>query len=233
MKHELAARLDELAGTYGLDRAQVAQLRRVLESLADDPAAPTTVRVAERAVDVHVADALCGLVVPAVQEAELIADLGSGAGFPAVVLAIALPASRVVAVESASRKCQWIAQLAANAGITNLEVVCERAESWSAGRENCDVVTARAVAPLGVLCEYAAPLLRVGGVLVAWKGLVADEEFEGSMRAADQLGLAPPDVVPVVPYADSRDHRLCCVVKEHPTPTKFPRRPGVAVKRPL
>ncbi len=233
MKRAGAARLRELAVQYGLDELQLTSLERVLAVLAADPTASTTVRDPERAVDIHVADSLCGLVVPALREARLIADLGAGPGFPAAVLAIALPDARVVAVESVTRKCKWIRILAAEVQISNLEVACERAESWSSGREACDVVTARAVAPLGVLCEYAAPLLRVGGTLVAWKGVVDDEELRGSERAAERLGFSPLPDIPVAPFPGSRDHRLSCFVKKDPTPAGFPRRPGMATKRPL
>jgi 16S rRNA (guanine527-N7)-methyltransferase len=93
-------------------------------------------------------------------------------------LAAALPDARVDLIESAARKCEVIDRLAAAAALENTRSVAQRAEEWAAGEGATayDAVVARAVAPLAVLAEYAAPLLRVEGDLVAWKGRVDDVE---------------------------------------------------------
>lgn len=226
-------RLQQLGAQYSLTPEALDRLDRLLRLLADAPQAPTTVTVPERAVDVHVADSLSGLRVPALSAARRVADLGSGAGFPALVLAIALPETRVTAVESSSRKCGFIGELAARLELENLTVACSRAEEWAAGREANDVVCARAVAPLGVLCEYAAPLLRTGGALVAWKGRMDAGELEVAQRAAAELNLAAPVLEAVSPYPGSEHRQLAVVVKQASTPERFPRRTGVALKRPL
>ena len=187
----------------------------------------------QAAADVHVADSLSGLELEAVRGARAIADVGSGAGLPGLVLAAALPEARVWLVESASRKCAFLERAIGAMGIHNAEVVCERAEAWAAGRDACDLVTARAVAPLAVLVEYAAPLLRAGGALVAWKGRPeADEEAAGE-RAAEVAGLGPREVARVRPFPGVRDRTLYLYVKVRPTPDHLPRRPGMARKRPL
>lgn len=227
------ARLVALAGRYGLDAPARGQLAALLRTVAADPHAPTTVTAPAEAVDVHVADALVGLEVEALRGARVIADLGAGAGFPGLPLAVALPSARVVLVESVARKCEFIRRAAAAAGLTTVEVVAERAESWQAGLGACDVVTARAVAPLGVLAEYAAPLLRDGGVLVAWKGRRDGEEEAAARRAAEVLGLAVEEVRPVRPYDGAEHRHLHVLRKVAPTPARFPRRPGMARKRPL
>jgi 16S rRNA (guanine527-N7)-methyltransferase len=209
-----------------------AVLERLLDAL-EDPHAPTTVHAREEARRVHVEDSLAGLAVPEVRAARRIADLGSGAGLPGLVLAAALPDARVVLVESVRRKAQWIAGTAAACGIPNAEAVWSRAESWAEGRGACDVVTARALAALPVLCEYAAPLLREGGALVCWKGAVdADEEADGRAAAA-HLGLSEPEVIPVTPYPGSRNRSLWVFRRHRPPPAGFPRREGMAAKRPL
>jgi len=95
------------------------------------------------------------------------------------------------------------------------------------------VVTARALASLAVLVEYAAPLLRAGGALVAWKGARDPEEEHAGERAAREVGLQRGDVVPATPYEGSRNRHLHLYLKVRPTPDRFPRRPGVAAKRPL
>ena len=111
----------------------------------------------------------------------------------------------------------------------------ERAEEWAAagGGAAYDAVTVRAVAPLAVLVEYAAPLLRLGGVLVAWKGARDGGEEAAGAAASARLGLEARAVVRVEPFAGARDRHLHVFLKQTPTPEGFPRRPGVARKRPL
>jgi 16S rRNA (guanine527-N7)-methyltransferase len=114
-------------------------------------------------------------------------------------------------------------------------VIPLRAEEWAAGdgARAYDAVTARAVAPLAVLAEYAAPLLADGGVLVAWKGARDPEEERGGAAAAAQVGLTPRAVLPVTPYRASRNRHLHVYLKVRETPERFPRRPGMAAKKPL
>ena len=209
------------------------QLDLLLELLASDPSAPTTVRDPAQARDVHIADSLSGLELPAVPAATAIADIGSGAGLPGLVLAAALPDAQVWLVEAASRKCEFLRRAVGAMGLPNAHVVHARAEDWPSGLGRHDLVTARAVDTLSVLCEYAAPLLRDGGALVAWKGARdAGEEADGA-AAADELGLELVEIRPVQPYPASRDRHLYLYSKVGPTPNKYPRRPGIARKRPI
>ncbi|MDQ4048178.1 MAG: class I SAM-dependent methyltransferase [Actinomycetota bacterium] len=192
-------------------------------------------RAPEQAVDGHLADSLSGLEVSGLREAGRIADVGAGAGFPGLALAAALPGARVDLIESAARKCAVIERLAAAAGLDNVRVVAERAERWAAGEgaEAYDAVAVRAVAPLAVLAEYAAPLLRSGGVLVAWKGSRDEGEEAAGAGAAARLGLRARGVTRVEPFGGVRDRHLHMYAKVAPTPEGFPRRPGMARKRPL
>src|SRR4051812_38132130 len=98
-------RLDEIAVRWGLAGEAAARLAALLELVRDDPNAPTTVRDPALGADVHLADSLVALDLPAVRDAGTIADLGAGAGFPGLPLAIALTRARVSLVESSSRKC--------------------------------------------------------------------------------------------------------------------------------
>jgi 16S rRNA (guanine527-N7)-methyltransferase len=225
-------RLENLAARWQLEPAQTDALRQILDVLSADEFTPSTVR-GERAVDVHIADSLSGLALECVRSAATIADLGAGAGFPGVVLAIALPAAIVELIESGVRKCAFLERLCAEAGVRNAHVVCARAEDLAAGAGRHDLVTARALAPLPVLCEYAAPLLQIGGSLVAWKGEVSTAEALAGERAASLLGLSPHGVVRSEPYAGSVAHHLHVYRKVAPTPPGYPRRPGMARKRPL
>jgi 16S rRNA (guanine527-N7)-methyltransferase len=204
-----------------------------LLDLLTQPEAPTSVHDPLKAIDVHIADSLAGLHVAELRRARLIADLGAGAGLPGLVLAAALPDAHVVLVEAGARKCEFLRRAVTAMGLENAEIVWSRAETWSAGLGRCDVVCARALAALPVLCEYAAPLLRDGGILVAWKGAVAEAEAADGAAAAAHLGLAPQPVRAVVPFAGAERRTLHVLRKVAPTPPKYPRRPGIATKRPL
>lgn len=211
------------------------QISALLEALAGAPAAPTKVTEPAAALDRHVADSLSGLAVHALANARVVADVGSGAGFPGLPLAIALPEAHLDLIEATRRKCEVIERLAAAAGLGNARAVPERAETWAggAGEQAYAAVTARAVAPLAVLVEYAAPLLEVGGTFVAWKGARDPEEETHGAEAARLLGLRPAGVVAARPFAGVRTRHLHVFVKEDHTPAGFPRRPGMASKRPL
>ncbi len=158
-----AGRLGDLGARYRLDARQRTQLETILLALATDEHAPTTVRDPAQAVDVHLADSLVALDVDALARSRTIADLGAGAGFPGLALAVAMPGASVSLVESQARKCRFMEAVCAAVALVNVRVVCARAEEWAAGVGANDAVLARALAPAPVVLEYAAPLLRVGG----------------------------------------------------------------------
>ena len=208
-------------------------MRLLLEALAAEPDPHTTVSSPAEAMDVHVADSLSGLEVESLARARQIADVGAGAGFPGLVLAIALPRARVDLIESAGRKTAVIGRLAQAAQISNANAVTARAEEWATLPRAYDAVVARAVAALPVLVEYAAPLLREDGVLVAWKGARSESEEAAGVAAAAIVGLELDRVLRVEPFEGARDRHLHVYRKISPTPERFPRRAGMAVKRPL
>jgi len=223
--------LQALIAEFSLQKDAADQFDRLLEALAAEPDPHTTVSDPEMAIDVHIRDSLSALALPGLREAGSLVDIGAGAGFPGLPLAIALPEARVDLVESASRKTAVIARLAAAADISNARPVHARVEEW--GGSGYDVATARAVAPLAVLAEYAAPLLRVGGTFVAWKGAPDPVEVSAGAAAVSEVGLEPLDPVPVTPYTSARELHLYLYSKVRQTPDRFPRRPGMAAKRPL
>ena len=213
--------------------AQQRQLAAVLGMLETDEHAPTTVRAPELAARVHLADSLAALDLEVVREAGRIADLGSGAGFPGLALAVALPGAAVSLVESQRRRCEFLERVRVAAKVENAEVIWARAEEWREGAARSDVVVARALARQPVVLEYAAPLLRIGGTLVDWRGrrVLADEM--AAERAASLLGLRRAEVHRVTPFEGVTDHHLHVFVKTSETPPRFPRRAGIARKRPL
>jgi 16S rRNA (guanine527-N7)-methyltransferase len=229
---ELRAELDALLGRHSAPADAAEPLWILLDRLAPSDA-PTSVHDPEAGLRVHIADSLAGLAVDEVREASVIADLGAGAGLPGLVLAATLPRARVFLIESARRKCEFLRTTADAMGITNTEVIWARAEEWRDGLQRCDLVCARALAALPVLYEYAAPLLREAGVVVAWKGEVDDEEATDGAAAAAHLGLTVDPVRAVSPFSGSLRRTLYVARKVAPTPPGFPRRPGMATKRPL
>jgi 16S rRNA (guanine527-N7)-methyltransferase len=217
---------------FDLTPAQAEPLAVLLDLLAL-PEAPTSIHDHRRAVDVHIADSLAGLAIADLREAHRIADVGAGAGLPGLVLAALLPDARVTLVESARRKCEFIRHAARAMRLGNAEVVWARAEEWSDGLGRCDAVCARALASIPVLCEYAAPLLRIGGTLVAWKGRRdADEEAELE-RAAPRVGVWPLEIRAAGAEAGYQHRHLHLLQKRGATPPGLPRRPGMAKKRPF
>ena len=143
------------------------------------------------------------------------------------------PRGGVALIESNMRKCAFMDRAIAAAGIPNARVVHSRAEAWTGGLGMCDLVTARALAPLAVLAEYAAPLLTLGGSLVAWRGRRDQEGEEAAARAAAELGLSVRTTTRARPYKTSEHRHLHVLTKVGPTPERYPRRPGMASKRPL
>jgi 16S rRNA (guanine527-N7)-methyltransferase len=215
------------------------RLAPVVELLAGDRSAPSSVREPADAWRLHVADSLSGLVVSELAAARRVADVGAGAGFPGLVISAAMPDAQVDLIESVGRKCEFMRRALAAGRIGNARVVCERAETWASleppegGREAYDAVTARAVGRLATLAELAAPLLRAGGLLVGWKGRRDEDEEAEMARAAARLAMEHERVIPVGPFAGSRHRHLHVLRKSGPTPEGLPRRPGMAKKRPF
>jgi 16S rRNA (guanine527-N7)-methyltransferase len=226
-------RIAELCRLHRLPAGAAGQLDGLLGLLAQDDRAPTTVRSPGDAVETHLADSLSALSQPLVGPALSVLDLGAGAGFPGLPLAIALPDARVRLLDATRRKCDYLVDVVASLELANAEVVCSRAETWKEGFGAHDLVLARAVSSQPVVLEYAAPLLAVGGALVEWRGARDPTGERDGAAASRRLGLRLVEVLHVVPFPGALNRHLHVFVKETPTPQGFPRRPGLARKRPL
>ena len=191
----------------------------------------------------HVADSLAAFdVIRGGSHASLL-DLGSGGGFPGLPLAAALPATRVLLVDSTAKKAAYLDAVRQAVGLADrVAIAAIRAEALAqggaAGKPGAgqgagrDVVTARAVGPLDDLVELALPLLAVGGRLVAWKRGDLAGELDAAGRAGAALG-GGEAVVHAVPDAlGLAGHVLVVVRKEGPTPAGFPRDPAARKRRP-
>ena len=183
----------------------------------------------------HLLDALSVLPLLDALAPRRALDLGSGGGVPGIVLALARPDVSWTLVDSVGRKADAMRGFVDALGLRNVTVIAERAEVLgrdAAYRQQVDLVAARACAPLPVLVEYALPLIRVGGALVAWKGAVPPDELTAAQAAAIQLGGRDPEVVATDVEALG-NHRFVVIRKVGATPDRYPRRPGQPTKRPL
>ena len=162
-------------------------------------------------------------------------DVGSGAGFPGVPLAIMLPNTRFTLLDALDKRVKFL-QSVADALHLNAEAVhlrCEDAARSPALRERFDCAVARAVAPMNVLAEYLLPFVRVGGRMLALKGPSLEAEMAEAEYAISTLGGRADGVIPVeIPGRDWR-HSLAKVAKIAPTPGKYPRKAGTPEKSPI
>ena len=232
---------EQVADAFGLDTAQAAALARYVDLVLHWRASNiTALRTRNDIMRVLIGDSLALLDVPELQRRAGAAwvDLGAGAGLPGVPLCVALPSVKLTLLESSAKKCVFLEAAVQATGVAErTRVVCARSETHAAegqpGREAFAVVLARAVAPLPVLVELAAPLLRTGGVLVASKTRRAlAEEGAGGAAAAAHSGLAVGSVV-ALPRSPLDDAVGVVYEKIGPTPQRLPRREGLAAKRPL
>jgi 16S rRNA (guanine527-N7)-methyltransferase len=184
----------------------------------------------------HVLDSLAA--VPLLRRAGIteFVDIGSGGGFPGLTLAVALPATSALLVESVAKKARFLEAAAACAGEADrVGVAATRVEALAADprhRGRWQAVVARAVADLPELAELALPLVRNGGLLVAWKRLPLDEELGRAYRAVPQLG-GRVGVIEPAGIPGLEDHVLVVIEKIAPTPPRFPRDPAARRRAPL
>ena len=191
------------------------RLERWLQDVLDTPGL-TAIADPEEAWAMLVQDALRGAEVVA-DFAGSIVDVGSGGGSPGIPLAVALPDREITLLEANARKARFLEQAAA--GFPNVTVLRGRAEEQEPDRFG--VAVAKALAPPAVALEWCLPLVRPGGAAVLWVGRSAD--FGQLSRVAEQLAGGRPE----------ERSGLAVVPKVAPTPPGFPRRVGVARKRPL
>ena len=238
------APLQEGAAALGLtlDEEQLSRFARLRDLLLDWNTRVNLTAITEPAevVTRHFLDSLtCALALTAEERARplRLLDVGSGAGFPGLPLAIAFPRWQVTLLEATGKKTRFQEAVIAELALTNARALHARAEELAHAKEQrgrYDVVTARAVAALPTLLEYCAPFARVGGVVIApKKGDLAQEVATGA-KAAVLLGaklLAP--IAVTTPGLVGDDRALLVARQQRPCPAQYPRAGGVPQKRPL
>ncbi len=184
----------------------------------------------------HFADSLAAPALAAIPQGAKVVDVGTGAGFPGLVLAIARPDIHVTLLDSQRKRLLFLEEVLAAAGIGNAVTSWSRAEDAgrnAALRESFDVAVARAVAAMPVLAEYLAPLVRVGGRLLAWKGDAVREEWDAAQKALARLGMEPPQALPYTLPGMEASLVIVSSRKTSPTPRAFPRKAGTPARSPL
>lgn len=234
------SQLAELAITPGLTDGQFEQLNTLYSSLVETNKTMNLTRISQPS-DVYIGHFLDSLTLlryvtlPVDRSINLI-DIGAGAGFPTLALAIARPAWHIIAIESTQKKAAFIESTAQTLGLTNVSVLAQRAEAVGQNptyRNHADIVTARAVSRVGVLAELGLPLLKQGGSLWLYKTIdKAVQECALASKALKLLGGGEPSQHRL-PSEWFSQRCLVQVVKQSETPKLYPRRDGLPEKNPL
>lgn len=190
----------------------------------------------DETIDKHFIDSLTVLKTGLLPEEGTLIDVGTGAGFPGMVLALARPRIRVTLMDAQQKRLNFLEAVIRGTGAQNVTLVHARAEDGARKaelRDHFDLAVARAVAPLNVLCEYLLPYVCPEGLALCWKGPALRDESEAGRRAAHLLGgrLEMPVACPVA--GREWDHMILPIRKAGPTPKMYPRKAGIPKNKPL
>lgn len=224
-----------------LDREQADKFYRYYEMLIETNKVMnlTAITKPEEVITKHFIDSLSlAKVYPNMDSGEQmpkIADLGTGAGFPGIPLKIAYPGVRIVLMDSLGKRVKFLQSVIRELGLSNTSAIHGRAEDIGRNpeyREKFDLCVSRAVANMAVLSEYCLPLVKKGGVFIAYKSEKAEEEIKTGETAIERLGGEVRDIVNFkLPNGDERN--LAVVDKVRDTPKKYPRKAGTPSKEPI
>lgn len=184
----------------------------------------------------HFLDSILIAEYPEYQQASRVIDVGTGAGFPGVPLAIISPEKEFVLMDSLRKRLNIVDELCGANEITNVSTLHGRAEEVGKNkklRESFDLCVSRAVANLSVLSEYCLPLVRVGGYFLSYKGPEGEKEASEAQKAIKVLGGSVVECRRTELSKFGLDHRIIVIKKMSPTPSKYPRKPGTPSKEPL
>ncbi len=197
----------------------------------------TAIREPEGVARLHMLDCAALLTLPGLDfEGKTLIDVGTGAGFPGMVLKMLIPSLEVTLLDSLNKRLDWLCETYGDLSLQGIRTVHARAEEQghAAGfRERFDYATARAVAELRVLCELCLPFVKVGGCFLAMKGLDSDDELEGAARALEVLGGRVREVRDYPIPGTKVTHRAVVIEKVSPTPEQYPRKWAKIKKNPL
>lgn len=190
----------------------------------------TAITEPEKVAHLHFLDSL-SVLRAADCKGKSVLDVGCGAGFPGVPVAICEPTAKVTLLDSLQKRMTWLQEVLPLLGV-DAQVVAARAEEYVQGRrESFDICTSRAVARLNVLCELCLPYVKVGGCFLALKGAMAQEEADEAKTAIQTLGGRIREIYEY-PVLDAV-HRIVIIEKVRPTPAQYPRQFAKIKQKPL
>lgn len=221
-----------------LDELQRERFRKLTQLLLEwnEKLNLTSITEPERIAVEHYLDSIAPLAFNLIGEGMAVVDVGTGAGFPGLPLAILAPFASFTLIDATRKKVTYLQTVCSELGLTNIEFVWGRAEGIArdkAFRESFDVAVARAFGALDLVWECTLPFVKVGGIALAYKGAKVDEELEVGKRTAPLLGGEVKEVRKFKLPSTEINRALVIAAKVTNTPLKFPRRPGIPEKRPL
>jgi 16S rRNA (guanine527-N7)-methyltransferase len=215
---------------------QYAQLQDYMEGILawNEKINLTAITDPEEFLIKHYVDSVLGYGFPEYAQAHNVIDVGTGAGFPGVPLAIISPDKAFTLADSLKKRLKVIDDLTAKGQISNVTTVHGRAEELARNkvyRQQFDVCVSRAVANMAVLAEYCLPFIKVGGALLAYKGPDAEREVDEATKAIKILGGQVDRIEDV--ELDGYHHNIVVMKKIKDTPAKYPRKAGTPSKEPI
>lgn len=235
MKQLLEA-LTDMGLSY--DDEMIRKFQRYMELILEWNERVNLTSITEKAefIKKHYVDsvAICGFAQ--MKEAKTIIDVGTGAGFPGIPLAILYPDKNFLLMDSLNKRIRIIDEISQEIGLRNVTFRHGRAEELAQSeeyREQFDLCVSRAVANLAVLSEYCLPFVRVGGWFAPYKTGAIDEELKGSLRAIKILGGRLEENKQLNIKGYDLDHRILFIKKVGKTLAKYPRKAGTPAKEPL
>lgn len=184
----------------------------------------------------HYVDSILGALNDEFQAGEMIIDVGTGAGFPGVPLAILFPEKEFVRLDSLNKRLKIVSEICHSAGINNVRVLHSRAEDAGKNkeyREQFDICISRAVADLSVLSELCLPLVREGGYFLSYKGPNYEEELAGAKKAIRTVGGKTSRIESIGSADTEFNHNIIFIEKIKNTPAQYPRKAGTPSKNPI
>ncbi|MBE6031882.1 MAG: 16S rRNA (guanine(527)-N(7))-methyltransferase RsmG [Clostridiales bacterium] len=184
----------------------------------------------------HFVDSIVCIGHPAIEDAKKIVDVGTGAGFPGIPLALVYPEKEFLLFDSLNKRIKVLEEICQKMGLKNVTLLHGRAEELAKKkehREQYDLCVSRGVAHLAILSEYCLPLVKVGGWFGAYKSQSAEGEIFESRKAFHLLGGKPEGQTDFPLEEPSLDHSVFWIRKTSPTAAKYPRKAGTPEKNPL
>lgn len=233
---QLENALNNLSIPYSADT--IDKFERYMERIIEwnDKVNLTAITEREEFIKKHFIDSVLCYSFPEMIKANSLIDVGTGAGFPGVPLALLYPEKKFILMDSLNKRLKIIDEICTDLKINNVITLHGRAEDLGKNkvhREKYDICVSRAVANLATLSEYCLPFIKVGGAFLAYKGMKAEEEIKDANKAIQLLGGKLIDERKVHLAEFDLEHNIIVIEKNKNTPAKFPRKAGTPSKEPL